>query len=147
MSNKPLQSYYRLWNWYVTPQGHHPTEAEGKLLEISIQVDRQDIEADVWLVVSLGLESKPEPISSTAACVLRRTEHMVEMGFKPFGPAQEGLLKENRILITFVCSGESLPRRRRDEESILRLLTRICKALDARVPARLDVKHEYALPQ
>ena len=147
MSKKLLQSYYRLWDWYDTPLGHYRTEVEGKLLEISIQVDHQNIEADVWIVVTLGLGSKPEPVSSTVACVLRRTGHMTEMGSKPFGPAQEGLLKENRILITFVGSGELLPRKQRNEEGILRLLTRTCKALDVRVPAKLEVKHEYALPQ
>lgn len=142
---KELQmSFYKFSNWYVIPDGHHPSKLEGNLLEITLKVGPKSDKADMWLAVIIGFHPRHRTVRREAAYVLRRSPQMAKIGFKPFGPSQNGRIDaQGRIVVTFVCSGESLWRR--DESNIFRLLSRICNALGVRIPANVKVTHRYNL--
>lgn len=139
------RSEYRLSNWIVVPDSHKPSSLEGKMLEIRLNVDHVNFNADIWITVITGFNPRCNTTAYDAASyVLCHKNQMIKIGFKLFGPASAGKVEGNdKLSVTFVCSGQAL--KQRDEPSVFRLLHRVCDALDVRVPDTLDVKHHYDL--
>jgi len=137
-----LESTYKLWNWYTTREKKKLTQLEGKLLEIKIRIDHYNTGADTGLSVHLGTASSRKTTKSDSKnyvkLVLRNAKNMAKLGFTPFGMTENDGF---RIVIKFLCRSESL--RKRDEESVIRLLGRVCKALKVRFPNSLDTEHRY----